>query len=277
MRSMLRKHNLEKARKLLKLSKEKGARLIVLPSLFPVANNLMPHGSNERRMRNTVKNLAEKIPGSVTDSLVDLAMEGGIHIVVGPILEQAGPKIFLTTLFISPQGEIIGKYRKIYPSELDVSLGISPGREPINMVLDKKYGIIAEDDLLSPEINRILTLGGSQLMIVTTRSTPIGRSEIVKHVAITRALENSVPYLVVGGVIEDENGDIVAFSPTFISTPETQIYREVSSYDDGVITVESTILAQPKENRLTYPSIDSAVTLLCKSFKKMNSSPAQGH
>ncbi|BBD71956.1 nitrilase [Sulfodiicoccus acidiphilus] len=273
---MVRKHNLEKARKLLKISKEKGAKLVVLPSMFPVGSTLDPQGVNDRRTRNMVKNLAERIPGSLTDSLVDLAMEGQIHLIAGPILEQAGPKIFLTMLFISPQGEIIGKYRKIYPSERDVTLGISPGREPINMVLDKKYGIIAEDDLFSPEINRILTLGGSQLMIVTTRNGPVTRSEIVKHVAITRSIENGVPYLVVGGVIEDDQGDVVAFSPTFVSTPDAQVYKEIAGYEDGVITVESTMLTQSRESKSGYPSVENTVSILCKSFKKMNSTTYHG-
>jgi Predicted amidohydrolase len=93
LKEMSRKHNIEKAKKLIKTAKERGAKLIILPSLFPVGNTFEIY-NNEKKMRSVVKNLAEKIPGNSTDILVKLAMEGEIHLIAGPLLEQAGPKIF---------------------------------------------------------------------------------------------------------------------------------------------------------------------------------------
>ncbi|AWR94541.1 carbon-nitrogen hydrolase family protein [Acidianus brierleyi] len=266
MKEMSRKHNIEKAKKLIKTSKERGAKLVVLPSLFPVGNSFELY-NNEKKMRSMVKNLAEKIPGSSTDILVKLAMEGEVHLIAGPLLEQAGPKIFLTTLVISPDGEIIGKYRKIVVSEKDIRLGISGGKEPIYVVLDNKYGIISEDDLMSPEISRILSLGGSQAVIGTMRALN-KKQEIVKHLAISRTIENGISYLVTGEMIENEDGEIIGSSPTFITTPESLIYKEAEE-EDSMILVESSIITQNKENAFSRLSnMETIINGLCKSIKK---------
>ncbi|BDC19190.1 carbon-nitrogen hydrolase family protein [Acidianus sp. HS-5] len=266
LKEMSRKHNIEKAKKLIKTAKERGAKLIILPSLFPVGNTFELY-NNEKKMRSVVKNLAEKIPGNSTDILVKLAMEGEIHLIAGPLLEQAGPKIFLTTLVISPDGEIIGKYRKIMMSEKDVKLGISGGKEPIYVVLDKKYGVVSEDDLFSPEISRILALGGSQLIIGTTR--PVNKKQdLIKYVAITRSIENGVSYLINGEMIENEDGEIVGYTPTFIATPESLVYKEAED-EDSIVLVESSMIIQNKEGmNARLNGIESIIYGLCKSIKK---------
>lgn len=270
---MSRKHNIEKAKKLIKTAKERGAKLIILPSLFPVGNTFEIY-NNEKKMRSVVKNLAEKIPGNSTDILVKLAMEGEIHLIAGPLLEQAGPKIFLTTLVISPDGEIIGKYRKIMMSEKDVKLGISGGKEPIYVVLDKKYGVLSEDDLFSPEISRILALGGSQLIIGTTR--PVNKKQdLIKYVAITRSVENGISYLINGEMIENEDGEIIGYTPTFIATPDSLVYKEAED-EDSIVLVESSMITQNKEGVNTrLNGIESIIYGLCKSIKKtkMNEKP----
>ncbi|MFP3162848.1 carbon-nitrogen hydrolase family protein [Acidianus sp.] len=273
LKEMSRKHNIEKAKKLIKTAKERGAKLIILPSLFPVGNTFEIY-NNEKKMRSVVKNLAEKIPGNSTDILVKLAMEGEIHLIAGPLLEQAGPKIFLTTLVISPDGEIIGKYRKIMMSEKDVKLGISGGKEPIYVVLDKKYGVLSEDDLFSPEISRILALGGSQLIIGTTR--PVNKKQdLIKYVAITRSVENGISYLINGEMIENEDGEIVGYTPTFIATPDSLVYKEAED-EDSIVLVESSMITQNKEGVNTrLNGIESIIYGLCKSIKKtkMNEKP----
>jgi len=265
-----KKQNIEKAKKLIKTAKEKGAKLVVLPSLFPVGNVFEVY-ENDKKLRSIIRNLAEKIPGPTTDTLINLATEGEVHLIAGPILEQAGPKIFLTTLIISPQGEIIGKYRKIIVSEKDVKLGISAGKEPVFMSLDKRYGILAEDDLFSPEINRVLTLGNAVGIIGSIKAYSRGH-DVVKNVAITRTLENGIPYMIVGETIEDENGEIIGSSPTFVTNTSSLIYKQAED-EDTVVYVETTVLLQEssKDRIGKINNLESILQGLCKSVKKMKS------
>jgi len=263
-----KKANVEKAKKLIKEAKERGAKLVILPSLFPVGN-IFEIYENDKKSKSIIRNLSEKIPGTITDTLINLATEGEIHLVAGPILEQAGPKVFLTTLIISPQGEIIGKYRKVIISEKDVRLGISSGKEPVFMSLDKRYGILAEDDIFSPEINRVLALGNASAIIGSIKA--YARSpDIVKYVAVARTLENGIPYILVGEVIEDENGEIIGSSPTFVTSTNSLIYKQAED-EDTVLYVETTVLMQEssKERIGKINNIETILQGLCKNIKKM--------
>ncbi|MEJ2780548.1 carbon-nitrogen hydrolase family protein [Stygiolobus sp. CP850M] len=263
-----KKANVEKAKKLIKEAKERGAKLVILPSLFPVGN-IFEIYENDKKSKSIIRNLSEKIPGTITDTLINLATEGEIHLVAGPILEQAGPKVFLTTLIISPQGEIIGKYRKVIISEKDVRLGISSGKEPVFMSLDKRYGILAEDDIFSPEINRVLALGNASAIIGSIKA--YARSpDIVKYVAIARTLENGIPYILVGEAIEDENGEIIGSSPTFVTSTNSLIYKQAED-EDTVLYVETTVLMQEssKERIGKINNIETILQGLCKNIKKM--------
>ncbi len=266
LKELSRKHNLEKAKRLIKQAKEKGAKLVILPSLFP-SGNIFEIYDNDKKLRSYIKNLAEKIPGNNTDMLINLAMDGEVHLIVGPILEQAGPKIFLTSLIISPQGEIIGKYRKSVLSEKDIRLGISSGKEPVNVVLDKKYGIIAEDDILSPEISRLLALGRAEIVIGTMKALDTKKQQIVKHLAIARAIENDIPYLIVGESIENEEGEIIGYSPTFVTSPNNLIVKEAEE-DDTVVLVESSVLT-PTLKQLSITYLEPIINNLCKGVKKI--------
>ena len=269
LREMAKKYNIEKAKKLIKTAKEKGAKLVILPSLFPVGNVFEIY-ENDKKTRSIIRNLAEKIPGNTTDTLIHLSMEGEVHLIVGPILEQAGPKIFLTTLIISPQGEILGKYRKIITSAKDTRLGISPGKEPVYMTLDKKYGIISEDDIFSPEINRLLALGNAAAIIGTVKAYPRNGYDIIKYMTIARTLENGIPYIIVGETIEDENGEIIGSSPTFVTSVNSLIYKQAEE-DDTVVYVESTVLTQEagKERIGWINNIENIIQGFCKNIKKL--------
>lgn len=273
LREMSRKYNLEKAKKLIKQSKEKGAKLVILPSLFPIGN-LFEIYDNEKKLRSIVRNLAEKIPGGITDLIMNLAMEGEVHIVSGPVIEQAGPKIFLTTLILSPQGEIIGKYRKIAVTERENRLGISSGKEPINIVLDKKYGLISEEDLFSPEINRLLTLSGSKIVMGTMK--PYNKKqEIVKHFSIVRTLENEVPYIIGGEVVENEDGEIIGYSPTIVTSPDNLIYKEAFD-EDSVVLVESSVLVKNNKDEIkSLQQLSTIISGLCRNYKKLKFSEKQ--
>ncbi len=138
----------------------------------------------------------------------------------------------------------------------------------MHVVLDRKYGLIAEDDLMSPEINRLLYFGGSQAVIGTMKAYG-KRQESIKHLAITRTLENDTSYLVNGEIIENEEGEIIGYSPTFITTPDSLIYKEANE-EDSIVLVESSMIATPHDNMIAKAGyLESIITGLCKSIKRV--------
>ena len=59
-----------------------------------------------------------KVPGPATEALGDLAWEHGVHLVIGVIERELGT-LYCTVLFFSPQGELLGKHRKLMPTALE--------------------------------------------------------------------------------------------------------------------------------------------------------------
>jgi len=142
------------------------------------------------------------------------------------------------------------------------------------VVLDRKYGLIAEDDLMSPEISRLLYFGGSQAVIGTMKALN-KRQEAIKHIAVARTIENEMSYLVNGEVIENEEGEIVGYSPTFITTPDSMVYKEAEE-EDTIVLVESSMIASPHDNLMAKANgLESIITGLCKSVKKVRGSNGQ--
>ena len=96
---MAKKTNLEKVKKFVKEANNKGTRMIVFPSMFnigPIFSYYTP-----TRIKQVIKNQAEKIPGTLTDFLSNLALEENIYIATGPIIERAGPKLFLSSFMVT--------------------------------------------------------------------------------------------------------------------------------------------------------------------------------
>jgi len=135
----------------------------------------------------------------------------------------------------------------------------------MSLVLDKKYGIIAEDDIYVPEISRILALSGCSAIISTARAVQ-ARTDSVKHVAISRSIENGVPYLVAGQVVEDENGEERVRAPTFIVSADGEQVREAEE-EDSILMVDSSVLYRSKDIARNS-SLTNIITGLYKSMKK---------
>ncbi len=67
-------------------------------------------------------NLAEKIPGPTTTRMAQVAKQHGVYI-IAPIYEEAEPNLYFNSApLISPDGKILGVYRKIHIPLFDYTL-----------------------------------------------------------------------------------------------------------------------------------------------------------
>jgi predicted amidohydrolase len=86
---------------------ENGARIIVLPELCTTGLNFESCAH--------VEALAESIPGPATDAFASLARNHQVHLVLG--MAEADPvtgNFYNSQVIIAPDGDMIGKYRKIH-------------------------------------------------------------------------------------------------------------------------------------------------------------------
>jgi nitrilase len=114
-----------KACQLIKQAGEQGAKLIVFPEAFipgyPDWVWVVPNGRGRLldELYTELINNAISIPDESTDQICRAAEEAGIYTVLGVHernTESSGASLYNTILYISDQGRIIGKHRKLIPT-----------------------------------------------------------------------------------------------------------------------------------------------------------------
>lgn len=203
--------------------------IVVLPEFFN--NEYFPQYRDYRYM-----DYAEREDGYTQARLKEKAKQHGIHI-VSTIFEMARPGLYYdTAMLISPQGEIVGKYRKVHPAAL-LSLEKIYFRGgssfPVFRVGEWTVGFSICYDNLFPESCRCLTLHGAEL-IIAPYATPV--ADPWENFLTTRALENGV-FLAACNHVGKE-GDWIMSGKSMIIDPLGKILVKASGTDEEIITAE---------------------------------------
>lgn len=183
--------NLAKAEALLAEAAARGAELAVLPELWSYL------GPKDRHAQ-----VAEPIPGPTSDFLAGIARRHRLWLVAGSYLEAVADqsRLFNTCLALSPDGEILARYRKLHLFDVDVggfsyreSATMAAGGEVVATDLSGvRVGLTICYDLRFPEIYRRLAVGGAKIITVPsafTRETGKDHWEVLLR---SRAIENQV-------------------------------------------------------------------------------------
>ncbi|MDB6120840.1 MAG: ramA 4 [Verrucomicrobiaceae bacterium] len=128
------------------------ADLVVLPEVVTYGNG------------STYESVAEPIPGPSTEYFGALAKKHGLHLVPG-LVERAGPLIYNVAVLIGPDGDIIGKYRKVCLPRGEIEGGVTPGHEyPVFQTRFGKVGMMICYDGFFPEVARELSNHGAEVI-----------------------------------------------------------------------------------------------------------------
>jgi len=104
----------------------KGARLIVFPEAFVSAypkgldfgarvGGRTPEG---RRMFRRYFESAVEVPGPAVTAVGAIARDHSVHLVIG-VIERDGGTLYCTVLFFDPNGDLMGKHRKLMPTAME--------------------------------------------------------------------------------------------------------------------------------------------------------------
>jgi len=156
----------EKVSQLLDQAGERGSDLVVLPEVWTG----LAYSESE-----LYRETAETIPGPSTDLLAKKAKEYGMY-VVGSIYERGNDTFYNSSPLIDPLGHIVGKYHKTHlfdaPDRVDIKSGIresdkvKAGDElPVFDTGIGKIGVSVCSDLRFPEVYRVLSLKGAQIIV----------------------------------------------------------------------------------------------------------------
>ncbi len=176
---------------------EAGAQLVVLPEN---SNRVRTYADREDCWRN-----AETLDGPFITELRALSRELGLHLVVGvDVRGETAPNVYITSLLLGPNGEIIGTHRKHVLWDYEYTLFV-PSDEPYQVFHTElgRLGLLICADGIVPETPRVLSLLGAQELCNSLNSR--GPDELRVHVPL-RAMENRVWHIsanTVGGPSND--------------------------------------------------------------------------
>ena len=147
--------NLKRAGKMLEDAAEKSCRLVLLPECLDFA---WTHPS--------AKTEAQPIPGPYSDILCKLAKTYNLYLCAG-LTERSEDKVYNAAIFISPEGKILLKYRKI--NVLTVAQDIYSIGETLSVV-KTPFGVVgvnicSDNYIDSLDIGHTLARKGAQIIL----------------------------------------------------------------------------------------------------------------
>ena len=184
--------NIADASALIARAANQGATLVALPEVWTYLGDT-----------SGVAAAAEPAPGPTIERLADVARRHRIFLHCGSIYERAPgePRAYNTTVVLSPDGEQLGRYRKIHL--FDVAIGdsvqfvesetVAPGDEVV--VVDAggiKLGLTICYDLRFPELFRMLALRGAEMIAMPAAFTQFTGKDHWDVLLRARAIENQV-------------------------------------------------------------------------------------
>jgi len=128
---------------------------------------------------------AQPLPGEAEARMCEAARAAGVWLVPGSLFEQDGGRIYNTAPVINPTGQVVARYRKIYPF-LPYEQGVTAGNEFV--VFDVpgvgRFGMSICYDMWFPETIRTLTWMGAEVILHPGMTNTIDRDA---ELAIARA------------------------------------------------------------------------------------------
>ncbi|MBI5968910.1 MAG: carbon-nitrogen hydrolase family protein [Deltaproteobacteria bacterium] len=176
-----------------KIQREKPVDLIVFPEL---ANTGYIRERNKEFGRDYFKK-AEKIPGPFTEALGDAAKKSKVYIVSGfcELHPEIPGSVYNSAILINPKGEVLGIHHKLHiPGEENHYF--YPG-STVNVYKTDlgNIGMVVCYDSIFPEICRILTLKGAEIICAPFNRPKRPSYDGLYHVAALRAYENRIYFI----------------------------------------------------------------------------------
>ncbi|MEV8097568.1 carbon-nitrogen hydrolase family protein [Kitasatospora sp. NPDC085879] len=142
-------------------------RLVVVPELMLAAEAPLLQARAE-----WMREAAVTVPGPLTDRICALARETGLWLVPGSLYERAEDgRIFNTAVAVSPAGEIVASYRKVFPWQPYEATEPGTGFTVFDLPGIGRAGLAICYDGSFPETARQLAWMGAEVVIQPTLTT----------------------------------------------------------------------------------------------------------
>lgn len=199
--------------------------------------------------REDAQNHALTVGAEWNVQLIAEAKKFNCTIVVG-LVEGDGEHLYNSALVIGPNGNL-GIYRKSHLSELGVDNFIETDDQPYSLIETEfgKLGVLICYDLRFPELARILSLQGADVLVHIT-NLPLTGSSQVDILLPARAAENHV-YVLSSDRVGAEQGYQFLGRSTIYDV-DGKVLEEANDQDEMIIYADLDF-NKPKEKDVFYP------------------------
>lgn len=156
---------------------------------------------------------AQPIPNNFEAEMQALARQYGIWLLPGSIFEQRDGHVYNTASVINPQGEIVNRYRKMFPF-YPYEVGVTPGSEYCTFDVPDvgRFGVSICYDMWFPETIRTLSVMGAEVILHPTLTGTIDR-EIELSIVRAMAAINQCFFFDVNGLDTGGSGRSIVCGP----------------------------------------------------------------
>lgn len=163
---------------------------------------------------------AQPLPGPAEDHFRGLARQHRIWLLPGSLYEIRGDLIYNTMPVVNPDGEIVARYRKMFPF-LPYETGVAGGGEFVVFDVPDagRFGLSICYDMWFPETTRTLAWMGAEVILHPSLTNTIDR-EVELSIARASAVTNQCYF------IDVNNCGQMAYGRSIVVGPEGDIIHQ---------------------------------------------------
>ncbi len=186
---------------------------------------------------------SQEFPNPTEDEFCELARKYNIWLIPGTMFQTKGEKIYNTASVINPDGEVIGRYDKMFPF-YPYELGVEPGSEFLIFDVPDvgRFGISICYDMWFPETSRTLAVNGVEVILHPTLTGTIDRDVELAMVQATAAT-NQCYFFDINGLDDGGTGR------SLVCGPDGRILYQASTGSEMIpIEVDMERVKRSREN-----------------------------
>lgn len=160
-----------------------------------------------------IPNAPQPVGGPLETAFREMAIQHGLWLIPGSYFEIENDQIFNTAPVIDPQGNIVARYRKMFPF-LPYEEGVQPGHQFVVFDVPEigRFGLSICYDMWFPETSRTMAAMGAEVIIHPSLTNTIDR-DVEHSIARATAAINQCYVFDVNGVGDGGYGRSIIAGP----------------------------------------------------------------
>ena len=170
---------------------------------------------------------AQDLPGPAEEQLQAMARKHSLWLLPGSMVERRDGKLYNTASVINPNGDVIARYRKMFPFR-PFEEGITAGDEFVVFDVDGvgRFGVSICYDMWFPETTRTLTSMGAEVILHPVLTHTLDRDAEL-HIARASAAMFQCYVFDINGVHAGGNGRSTVIDPAGRSLHQSSVSEEI--------------------------------------------------